>query len=394
MRRVAFISDVHFDEGSRFSDCSEICNWITSDLEHREVDAIAIGGDLYEGHPAPAETAFAAEWLVSLGNIAPVVGVYGNHDRPQSLDEFNLLRASHSISFYDRPTIHTGEAVLPPCEDLGIACLPWPRKGELLAALGRPVGREEGNQIAADLLRNVLRGLGDTLRQYRHRLFIGHVQLRGCRTSLDQPPLLGCDFELGAEDLALVGAQAYALGHIHLQQEERFGVAPVFYPGAPRRCNFGEASTKYYSIVTLDDQAATVEYIETPARPMVLLEADWYRPNDAVGAPGQFSSTQSASLIAQAEKGAEVRFRYRVDPDQRDAAKAQANAFAAELRDMGARSVKVEEEVIASGRARMPEIATAATLPDKLRAMWTRNGIEPDRQARLLDKLSMLEMES
>jgi hypothetical protein len=91
-------------------------------------------------------------------------------------------------------------------------------------------------------------------------------------------------------------------------------------------------------------------------------------------------------LGPDAERGAEVRFRYRVPADKRDAARAAASELRTELLAKGAVVVKLEEVVSTTVRARAPEVAAAKTLPDKLRAYWKAKGDEmaPERAERVL----------
>jgi hypothetical protein len=91
-------------------------------------------------------------------------------------------------------------------------------------------------------------------------------------------------------------------------------------------------------------------------------------------------------------KGAEIRFRYRVASEHRDAAKAAA----LQLRDLwmsfGAVSVKLEPEIIAETRTRAPEVSLATTLEDQLRAYWHSVSYDPGyRDASIMSKLATLE---
>jgi hypothetical protein len=90
---------------------------------------------------------------------------------------------------------------------------------------------------------------------------------------------------------------------------------------------------------------------------------------------------------------AEIRLRYDVAADERDAAKAASASARERLLALGAVSVKVEEVVRASTRARTPEITAATTLPEKLETFWRAKGIRMDdeRRPRVLGKLGELE---
>jgi len=93
--------------------------------------------------------------------------------------------------------------------------------------------------------------------------------------------------------------------------------------------------------------------------------------------------------------GAEVRLRFCCAADQREPARAAAEEWKAKLLEAGAHSIKVEAETIATRRARVPELAKATSLPDKMQALWRSRDDVPDegRQGRLFEKLQQLESE-
>jgi hypothetical protein len=88
--------------------------------------------------------------------------------------------------------------------------------------------------------------------------------------------------------------------------------------------------------------------------------------------------------------------RYLVDADKREAARRAAAELRADLLARGAVSVRVEEQVEATTRARAPEVAEARTLPEQLRAFWEPRDIAvaPARQRRVFDLLTTLETET
>jgi DNA repair exonuclease SbcCD nuclease subunit len=208
--------------------------------------------------------------------------------------------------------------------------------------------------------------------------------MRGSVTSTGQP-LVGMDMELGLEDLALVGADAYALGHIHCAQSWSIDGAPAFYPGSPRRTAFGELERKGFTVVRFTGEhgycQTTTEFIELAATPMVLLESAWSSVDD------DFSTALPLDL-----HGSEVRFRYRVESDHRETARSAAEHVKRRWLDSGAVSVKLEPQVIAVTRSRAPEVAKATTLEEQLAAYWGSTNYDPgDRRDALMSKLSQLE---
>jgi exonuclease SbcD len=287
------------------------------------------------------------------------------------------IRSKHPIIVEEAADVYVVAGV-------AVACLAWPRKAELLARLG-DAGREAGELAAAEALRSVLLGFRQQLEQHDGpRILLTHAMVRGSRTTAGQP-LVGCDLELGVDDLALAGADLVALGHIHAHQS--WDEEGIVYPGSPRRTEFGDTDAKGYMVVEFSDGDPFRDYdwhfIETPATPMLLLQASW--------------DTESGALIGTHRltdlAGAEIRFRYTVPAEHRDAARARAEEYRATALARGAIVVKLEEQVSTSLRARAPEVAEAKTLTQKLRAYWAAKGDDlGEREPVLLAKAGVLEV--
>jgi|GEM_PF-1625354 len=397
MKRVAIIADSHFSESSRFAECLRLHDWIADDIRTRGVDLILHAGDVFDAKSTPTERAAVAAWLRWCAEIAPVVIVRGNHDVVGDLAIFAKLRTKHPVIVEEAAGVHVVAGV-------AVACLAWPRKAALLAS-AREAGMVGSEQLATECMRNVLRGMGDQLAKHDGpRILLAHAMVSGSKTSTGQP-LVGCDMELGIEDIALARADFNALGHIHLPQDwytSSEGGEPVVYPGSPRRTAFGETEDKGYVVAefvsklseaidrSVDGQqlGQCLEWqrVVAPATPMVLIDAVYeYSADD-----GRWMMSFRSAPIA----GAEVRCRYTVPSDRRDEAKAVATTLRESLVRKGAISVKLEEQVIATTRARTPEITTAVTLNHKLILCWEARGIkvDPDRAGRIFTKLNELEI--
>lgn len=386
MVRLAVIADSHFDEGSRFEECIRIHDWIAEDIREREVDLVLHAGDVFERKSTPRERAAVASWLQRVAEHAPVVVVRGNHDAVGDLSIFAKLRTRHPVIVEEALGVHVVGGV-------AVGCLAWPRKAEIFARLGAEVGHEESEQIASSALRTVIQGLGEELRRHHGpRVLLTHAMVTGSKTSLGQP-LVGCDLEVGLEDLRAAEADFYALGHIHMPQEWD---GPIVYPGSPRRTAFGETEEKGYVLVDLEGETAREarwSRIPTPCTPMLLLTG---RVDD-VDDPETGEAFRSIVLDEEPEnvEGAEIRLRYAVPADERDAVRARAEAWKSNFLGRGAASVKVEEQVIATTRARAPEITGARSIEEKLRTVWdARNDVPAEERAsRLVSKAVELEEE-
>jgi exonuclease SbcD len=403
--KIAVIGDSHFDETSRFDECVRIHEWIAQDIRARGVELVLHAGDVFERKSTPRERRAVADWLRSVADVAPVVVVRGNHDVVGDLSIFSRLRTRHPI------TVEEGAATYV-VAGVAVACLAWPRKAELLSRLGT-TSHEQGELGAREALRAVLLGLGQQLAEFNGpRVLLSHAMVRGSRVSTGQP-LLGCDMELGLEDLSLVGADAIALGHIHLGQdwsvENDGAIAPVFYPGSPRRTAYGETESKGYVVVSVDEEvcgwkrgrgqaaegrAMTWERIETPCAPMLLLTGEFVGSSMDPNGPDRVDEIWYHPDSRDADvQGAEVRVRYLVTSDERGLARADEARLRADLVARGAAAVKIEAEVVATSTARAPEVAAAVTLAAKLHAVWRARGDIPDeaRAARLISMAHGLE---
>lgn len=295
--RIAIVADSHFDEHSRFDECVRLHDWIADDARARGVDVVLHAGDVFERKSTPAERNAFAAWVTRIASFAPVVIVRGNHDALRDLQIFGGLESVFAVVVEEAADAHvvTGASG----ESIAVACLAWPRKAELLAS--GAFGDDEG--AAGRALRSVLAGFRDDFAAIAKRdgemprVLLTHAMVRGSMTSVGQP-LVGCDMELGLEDLAIAGADLIALGHIHMPQAWDVAGVPAVYPGSPRRTAFGEVEDKGYVVAEFDGpRLVSWERVVAPATPMVLLDVH-------VAADGTVSPVDLSGL-----DGAEVRLR-------------------------------------------------------------------------------------
>lgn len=379
MTRIALISDSHFDQNSRFAECIRVHDSIVDDIAERGIDLILHGGDLYEKASTPAERWAAARFIQRCADIAPVVIVRGNHDQVGDLALLSRLTARHSIVVEEGAAVHHVAAA-------AVACLSWPRKAELLARAGA-IGLEQSETMARDAMRDLLAGFGRELSKHEGpRILLAHAMVSGSKTSVGQP-LVGCDLEIGTDDLWLSRADLIALGHIHKPQSWGSMIGgPIVYPGSPRRTSFGEVEDKGYVYATIGEGGACyVERIVIPTTPMVLLEASF------AGGVLTFTGEVTPDDVA----GAEIRIRYSYDADEREAASAAVDSWRRTFMEAGAKLVKVDPRVTTRTRARAPEVTHAKTIGAKLRTVWKARADEPDevRAARLVAMAEDLERE-
>ncbi len=380
--RILHIADLHLKLfGPRMAECRRIVDFIAGNVRSLKVDAIVIPGDLYDRRSIPEERLYLAEFLSSLiDSCRRVFAIPGNHDDKDDLRLFSAqygFRAAYEI--ISEPAVRI-------FEDSAFAFLPWPNLAHLAAAAGAGASIAIRRELARTALLDVVRGFRLELESEpaRPSLLIAHLPVTGASMDSGQPVSGGEEVSLSADELLESHAAGVALGHIHLRQAiGNLLSRPVYYAGAPFRCNFGESrGTKGGLVWTWDKKkkAWTVEAWDLPARPMVLLSAKW--------ADGALTGFEEHEPLADAE----VRLRIEFQPEDRDAVRARADELKAALSAEGAFSVSVEERPLLIARTRCAEVAAARTTAEKL-AVWAQaSGVEAGLPG-ALSKLSVLEPE-
>lgn len=376
-------ADSHWDESSpRWPECQRIHGWIADQVEQRKPDVFLHAGDLYERRSTPRERQGAAAWLMRIADVCPVVMVRGNHDAVFDLDILRCLRTRHPIIVEEQAAVHHVAGI-------AVACLSWPRRAELRRAFPGATTGEAVNDVAREQLRNVLRGMGDQLAHHDGpTVLLAHAMVDGSVTSTGQP-LVGQDMNVSLDDLALARASVTVLGHIHKPQEWlTHDSEGIYYTGSPFRTAFGETEAKSILSIECDPFVGyLVNRIYTPTSPMLQLDGAWDVSTGALLVPDDGDEIGF--------EDAEVRLRYRVPADCIEAAAREADSWRWAVLDEGARSVKLEPEVIATTRSRTPEIAAATTLTEKLDVHWSSKGVElsDERRERLKERALQLEEE-
>jgi DNA repair exonuclease SbcCD nuclease subunit len=425
MIKIAILSDSHWDINSRWDETLRVHEWFVNDIKKREVNAVLHVGDFGPLVPIrqfkPIERLAVAGFIKAVTDHCPFTAVKGNHDIYLDLAIFNQLGTKWPARIMETPdievvTANNGEKFVVPG-------MPWPVKGELMARLEAVCGCEQARkrgecdacenaglspdqkeQITTDLMRNVFLGLGTRTRVLDlPSVFLMHAMVRASRVSTGQPIAPGQDFEIGQEDLGLVNADFYALGHVHMSQEWTWNGATIAYCGSPRRTNYGEREEKSYILLEIDTEIVGASpgdqikwaRIPIPCTPMLLLEAVFSLDHGMVWQANESLPLPSGELPDWSPliNGADVRMRYQVASEERDAGKEAARTIEQQFQELGATDIKVEEIVIQVSRARAKAITKAQTVEEKLQVLWTvREDIpSPERQAELFSKLGALE---
>jgi exonuclease SbcD len=380
--RIAHLADSHLDERNRLADNVGCLNAFLAGARERGADLIIHAGDFFERRSTPAERNVLADFLLAASEIAPVFGVRGNHDAPGDLEVFSMLDTAHPVTILDRPTVEPQGAVLIGPAPIAVLALPWFTKAHLCASLDASTPTTQTTELTIQAARTMLTALRAEAHRVRAEggipLLAAHVLVAGSEVSTGQT-LIGTTVELSPSDLADVGCEYVALGHIHKPQSWLGG--RVAYSGSTQRNNFGEPEAKGWNLVTLQDgKLASVEFVELPARRIVLLERDW-----------SISVTSADSLKSEDVAGALVRFRYRIRPGDLHLVDEDYHRFI--FVENGAHEVKLEAVLVHEARVRSTEIVSAQATWEKVQAYWTAKGISLSdaEKDRVRDKLARIE---
>lgn len=390
MISIAHTSDLHIDERGRVQDVVTVLDAFLRKAKDLEVDLIVLAGDFFERRSTPSERLVLADFLEAAGGIAPVFGVKGNHDAAFDLELFPRLNdTAYPVLIKDRPSALPGSATPLTARNgaqLGLLALPWFDKAHMVAGLPLWQGQDDDLRQTIETAQALLTAIGAEAARCRREgiipILVGHLMVAGSEVATGQT-LIGITVEIPPHDLHDVGAAYVALGHVH-QHQAWFG-GQVAYSGSPHRCNFGEPEQKGFCFVTLENDGTFFanEFVPLPARPMVLVEADWTEG-------GWNSHSCTPAEHAAIKQGALVRYRFRIKAE--DLHRVDDRQIVADLMEEGASEVKTEAVIVAETRARAPEIVAQPTTLEKLQTYMNAKGIvaDPVTWGRLTDKTAAL----
>lgn len=371
--KIIAAADHHFCEALRFAECVRVHANIAELVEQHQPELFVSAGDVYHRSSTPLERLEASAWLTRMADVCPIVIVRGNHDRHRDLELLEKLRTRHPIIVEERAGIHDVGGV-------AVACCAWPNRQMLAQAAGERPSADAIDRVAGDAYRAILTGLGQQLQGYvGPRLLVAHAMVDGAVTSAGQP-LVGQPLRVSLSDLALAGADAVLLGHVHKVQQW-LGQGLMRYCGSPFRTEYGQYEPKSVTLLQIEfiknktkSRQYDVQAIDLPtgAAEMVEVVAKWDREQRKL-IVGDFHLISTESMV-----------RVRYDIDEADRAEARADGKA--LREQMLTVPNVVDVVVEDRLLVAPEVRTSVrasdSLADQLVAFW-HDRESPERVARL-----------
>ena len=292
--KILHSADIHYPPSGNGKEAAlESLDTLLFKGADEHVDLFVIAGDLFDRAIPNTGSGGLPALQDSIKNLlltAPVVVVEGTptHDIPGCYDIFQDINAAHNFTII-KPGLKyflSGEK-----EESLISSSPWEGMDRLLI-LGCPeptktwllANREAmspaaANEAMREEMRKLLLGYGAIRKKYPDMpcIFVYHGMVAGAKMCNGQ--ILQGGLSIGKDDLALVGADYYALGHIHLAQT--VGDLPAYYPGSAYPVDWGELDQKGFNLVEIKAPGeTTVKRVDYPHPPRKKITIDFENHNN------------------------------------------------------------------------------------------------------------------
>lgn len=266
--RIAHIADLHCckeHQKEALESLDEICLSLTAN----PVDLIAVAGDTWDASMLNTEASGFNDFVARIQNLAtfaPVVMIYGtpSHDTDGSLEVFRKIKAKNAITILEAAKpyfLENGKVVeTSTAPEALIFGIPEPRKKYLLA--NATTGKEETENAIRDAMQKLCFLLAAKRREFPDIpcVMLYHGDVAGSSLQNDRTIERGTGIAISIDDLASIGADYYALGHIHKPQQ--VGTLPAYYAGSIYPKDFGETHKAGFNIVEVADGKTEVKRID------------------------------------------------------------------------------------------------------------------------------------
>lgn len=281
MIKVAHIADLHCCREHQ-DEALKSLELLGDILRSNPVDLVAIAGDTWDASMLNTEASGFNDFVTSiqkLADVAPVAMIYGtpSHDTDGSLEVFRKIRSRHSITILEaaRPYfLENGNIVESSSNpEALIFGIPEPRKKHLLA--NATAGKEETESAIRDAMQKVCFLLAAARREHESLpcVMLYHGDIAGSALQNDRTVERGTGIAISIDDLASIGADYYALGHIHKPQQ--VGTLPAYYAGSIYPKDFGETHKAGFNLVEIGNgKPAQVSRIDFPLAQNLKIESN------------------------------------------------------------------------------------------------------------------------
>ena len=366
--RIAHIADLHCckeHQKEALESLDEICLSLTTN----PVDLIAIAGDTWDASMLNTEASGFNDFVGRIQNLAtfaPVVMIYGtpSHDTDGSLEVFRKIKAKNAITILEAAKpyfLENGKVVeTSTAPEALIFGIPEPRKKYLL--VNSTVGKEETESAIRDAMQKLCFLLAAKRREFPDIpcVMLYHGDIAGSSLQNDRTIERGTGIAISIDELASIGADYYALGHIHKPQQ--VGTLPAYYAGSIYPKDFGETHKAGFNLVEISAGKTDVRRIEFSHPQNMKIESNSEFSVDAMGAEGDFSGKKVWLEITCTKEE-----RVLLDEDR----------ILAELKAHGAvDGSRVTISEIPTETVRAAEITEASGVSDKFKVWAENTGIE------------------
>ena len=276
MIRVVHIADLHCAKEHQEAAMRSL-RFLAAHIKKSPVDLVAVAGDTWDASMLNTEASGFNGFIDAIRDIAdeaPVAMIYGtpSHDTDGSLEVFRKINSKHSITvlepaqsyLLENGAVVADDGTAHPDAKAVIIGVPEPRKKYLLA--NGTAGKDETEALLRDSMRRLCFLLAAKRRDRACLpcVMLYHGDVAGCSLQNDRTVERGTGIAVSVDDLAQIGAEYYALGHIHKPQQ--VGTLPAYYVGSIYPKDFGETHKAGFNIVEIDGagKTARVERMDFP----------------------------------------------------------------------------------------------------------------------------------
>lgn len=276
MIKVAHIADLHCCKEHQ-EEALKSLHFLAQSIKKSPVDLVAIAGDTWDASMLNTEASGFNGFVDAIRDIAdeaPVAMIYGtpSHDTDGSLEVFRKINCRHSITVLEpaQSYLLLNEGVVlddgkaHPGAKAVILGVPEPRKKYLLA--NATAGKDETEALLRSSMQKLCFILAAKRRDHAELpcVMLYHGDVAGCSLQNDRTIERGTGISISIDDLSQIGADYYALGHIHKPQQ--VGTLPAYYAGSIYPKDFGETHKAGFNLVQIEGAkiAASVKRVEFP----------------------------------------------------------------------------------------------------------------------------------